>query len=145
MALIKHERPATPMGFIDRLFDDRWPLRPLLLWPDDRMGVRVEEFRRNGTLVVRAELAGLDPDKDVEVSVHGGMLHIEAERHEEESKEDRDYLRREFRYGSFLRDLPLPEGTTAKDVTATYKDGILEVQVPVHDETPPEKIPVTTR
>ncbi len=145
MALMKHERrEGMPTGIIDRLFDDRWPLRPLLLWPEDRTSVRVEEFRKNGTLVVRAELAGLDPEKDVDVSVHGDTLHIEAERHEEETEEERDYLRREFRYGAFVRDLTLPKGVTAKDVKANYHNGILEVEVPVPPETPMQKVHVTT-
>ena len=70
--------------------------------------IRVEEFREDGTLVVRADLPGIDPEKDVELIVSDGMLHIQAERREEEKKEEKGYLRRELRCGS--RALPLPEG-----------------------------------
>lgn len=144
MAMAKHEHRQSEerTGLLDRLFDS--PLRPLMLWPDTRDEVHVEEFRRNGTLVVRAELAGIEPDKDVQVCVHGRTLHIEAERKEATSDEARNYLRREIRYGSFVRELPLPEGVTAKDVKATYKSGILEVTVPVAEEIEPQKVPVTT-
>lgn len=150
MALMKHDQKShdtspTGIGLLDRFLDDRSNLiRPLMLWPDERAGVHVEEFREDGTLVVRAELAGIDPDKDVEVSVSGKTLHIEAERKEEASTDERDYLRREIRYGSFVRELVLPEGITAKDVKAAYNKGILEVRVPMPKEMKTEKVPVTT-
>lgn len=142
MALVKHsssKHEVTPrrLEIIDRFFDD-WPdmfRRPVVFWPErglDSMGV--EEFTEGGTLVVRVELAGLDPDKDVEVSVRDDILHIAAERREEEKTEDRNYVRRDLRYGSFHRDLPLPKGASQADVKASYKDGILEVRVPAPAE-----------
>jgi HSP20 family protein len=146
MALMKHDRSkheVTPrrLDFFDRLFDD-WPemlRRPVVLWPERGLdSIEVEEFTENGTLVVRVELAGIDPDKDVEVSVEDDVIHVGAERREEEKTEERNYVRRELRYGSFRRDLPLPKGTTQADVKASYKDGILEVRVPApaEDSTP---------
>ena len=76
------------------MFEDwRRPLpfrRPTILgwnWMTDDM-IRVDEFRENGTLVVRAELPGLDPDKDVELTVVDGTLRIKAEHEEEETTED---------------------------------------------------------
>jgi len=131
----------------DRFFDD-WPevlRRPVLFWPERNLDpMRVEEFTEEGNLVVRAELAGIDPETDVEISIDGEMLHISAERHEEEKTEERDYVRREMHYGMFRRDLPIPKGTLEDDVKATYKDGILEVRVPLgKDEiVAPKKVPV---
>jgi HSP20 family protein len=92
--------------------------------------IRVEEFREDGTLVIRADLPGIDPDKDVELTVSDGMLHIGAERREEEKREEKGYLRHEVRYGSLSRSLPLPEGVTEDDITATYEAGVLEIRVP---------------
>src|ERR1019366_5500683 len=142
MALVKngsskHEVTPRRLEIFDRFFDD-WPdmfRRPVVFWPErglDSMGV--EEFTEDGTLVVRVELAGIDPDKDVEVSVQDDILHIAAERREEEKTEDRNYVRRDLRYGSFHRDLPLPKGASQADVKAGYKDGILEVRVPAPAE-----------
>lgn len=51
-------------------------------------------------------MAGMDPDKDVEISVSDGILHIEAHREFEEKEEGKNYYRREMRYGSFRRDSP---------------------------------------
>lgn len=138
MAIVKHDtlkHEVTPrrLEFFDRFFDD-WPemfRRPVVLWPERGLdGIHLEEFTEDGTLVIRAELAGIDPDKDVEISVEDGVLHIGAERREEEKTEGRDYVRQEMRYGSFHRDLPLPKGTSDADVKASYKDGILEIRVP---------------
>jgi HSP20 family protein len=95
---------------------------------------------------VRAELAGIDPDKDVAITVKDGLLQIKAERRVEEETEDKGYTRHELRYGSFSRSLPLPDGATESDIKATYKDGILEIRVPVTEppaDAEPTKISIT--
>ena len=91
----------------------------------------------------RADLPGIDPDKDVELSVAGGMLHIEAERHAEEKREEKGYLRREVRYGAFSRSLPLPEGVTEADITASCKDGVLEIRIPEPKHEEAKKIAIS--
>jgi HSP20 family protein len=123
--------------FFDRL---GWPT-----WGEDHL--RIEESMEDGTLVVRAEVPGVDPDKDVDVTVEGGYLMIRAERRDERSdKSDRGF-RTEFRYGSFARTLRLPEGVTADDVAASYKDGMLEVRVtmPAAPEGPTSRKVAVTR
>lgn len=148
--LEKHETKAVePVGWFDHLLDE-WPAAfpfrwmPMSPWFSDN-GIRVEEYREDGTLVIRAELPGIDPAKDVDVTVSDGTLHIKAERHKEETTEKKGYVHRELRYGSFTRTLPLPEGIATTDVTAAYKDGILEIRLPapaVKAETA-RKIPIT--
>lgn len=106
--------------------------------------LRVEEYQDGNTLVVKAELPGIDPDSDVEISVADGVLHIQAERKETTEHKDKNGYRTEFRYGSFTRDIPLPNGSQDTDVSASYRDGVLEVRVPIAER--PEhkaKIPVT--
>lgn len=112
-----------------RRLEELWPER--MLEALGKGGVRVEEFTDGDTLVVRAELPGIDPDKDVEISVHDGLLHIKGERSEREEEARKAYYRSEFRYGMFERTIPLPAGATEKDITATYKDGVLEVRIPM--------------
>jgi HSP20 family protein len=135
------EAPETA-DLLDRRFADWMSAWPFRRWMPEEL-IKVDELRENGTLVVRAELPGIDPDNDVELTVAGGMLHITAERREEEQTEDKGYLRRELRYGSFTRSLPLPDGVTESDVTASYKDGILEIRVPMPEPAPGTKIRVT--
>ncbi len=88
---------------------------------------RIEDYEAEGRYVIRAELAGLDPDKDIDVMVQDGVLSIHAERHEEKKESGRS----EFRYGSLSRSVTLPPGAEADKVTASYDKGILEVTVPV--------------
>lgn len=147
MPLVKHgtnghETAPKRRDLWQRFADDRlrWPF---LFWPELGEVVRLEEFHENDTLVIRAELPGIDPDKDVEISVTDHVLRIEAERHEEEKTEGRRYTRREFRYGSFVSEVPLPAGATEEDVKATYNDGILEIRVPVPQVKAATKIAVT--
>ncbi|MET3920787.1 Hsp20/alpha crystallin family protein [Arthrobacter sp. UYEF20] len=99
--------------------------------------MKVEQFQDGDTLVVRAEVPGIDPDQDVDVSVSEGMLHIKAERQERSEHKSKMGYRSEFRYGSFQRSIALPPGVKDEDITATYKDGVLEVRAPV-PAAPPE-------
>lgn len=89
--------------------------------------VRVEDFVEDDTYVVRAELPGMDPDKDIEITVSGDTLTIRGSRREE--KVDKQH--REMHYGAFHRRLTLPNGVKGEDVTATYDAGVLEVRMPM--------------
>lgn len=117
------------------------PLAEVIGWLDketDFMGlgltpyVRVEDFVEDGLYVLRAEMPGIDPDKDVQVDVSGDLLTITGERREEH----KDRRRREFHYGSFERTVTLPREAKVDEVQASYKDGVLEVRVPLGGETP---------
>lgn len=156
MVLLRREskavEPYDAFSRFDKMFDEwmkalpfrgaleaRWP------WLAEEM-IRVDEYRDEGTLVVRAELPDIDPEKDVELTVTDGMLRIKAERHVEDRQESEKYLRQELRVGSFTRALPLPEGVTESDITASYKDGILEIRIPLPEPPPaeePKQIAVT--
>ena len=149
---LKKREPREETGDVFSRFDrkfEEWarmmPFRPMMFphWRDVEDLIRVEQYRDDGTLVIRADLPGIDPDKDVELTVSGGMLHIEAERREEEKREEKGYLRQEVRYGSLSRSLPLPEGVTEADITATYKDGVLEIRIPEPKNEPAKKIAIS--
>ena len=103
----------------------------------------VEAFTRGDDLVVRAELPGIDPEKDVDISVQDSLLTIRGERRQEDEERGDHYFRQESHYGSFQRQLLIPEGTKPEDISASYKDGILEVVVPkAAEESKVRKIPV---
>jgi HSP20 family protein len=142
--------PDSPWNRLDRLFDE-WmrmqPMRRLLgaETPGEEI-IRVDEYRDDDVQVIRAELPGIDPDKDVQLTVTNGMLRINAERRTEEQTEEKGVIRREMRYGSFTRSLPLAEGATDDDIDASYKNGVLEIRVPVAQPVArpePKMIPVS--
>lgn len=91
--------------------------------------MRVEEFSRDGTYVVRAELPGIDPSKDVDITLEDGLLTIQGTREERVEEGTRS----EFFYGRFQRAIGLPTGVDAKDIKANYRDGILEIEISVPD------------
>ncbi len=91
--------------------------------------MRVEESLDERHYVVRAEIPGIDPAKDVEVSVHGGLLTIKAERSESHEHDGRS----EFSYGTFERTVSLPEGAQEDAIDASYAKGILSVTVPLSE------------
>ena len=95
-------------------------LRPYLAQP-----IRIEDYVENDHYVIRAELAGIDPEKDVEITVDSGYLTIRAERADKTEGKHRS----EFRYGSFTRSMTLPPTANEDDITASYRDGILTISV----------------
>ena len=100
---------------------------------------RLEETMRDNRYVIRAELPGLDPEKDIEVTVDGRILTIRAERRQEDNRP----YRSEIRYGLLARAVRLPARVDATDVSARYDKGVLEVSVPVRAIRPEgTRIPV---
>ena len=87
-------------------------------------------FARNGDLVIDLELPGVDPAKDVTVSIEDGDLVVRGERKQTKEVKEEDYYRMETSFGSFERHLPVPEGTKEEDVKAEYKNGVLEIVLP---------------
>ena len=122
MAQLEHRHPRLPDLF--DIFDEPWA--PLLPFTVGRP-FRVEDYLQEGNYVLRAELPGLDPEKDVEVRVEGRTLTIQAERHEEHKEPHHC----EFRYGSLTRSVTLPEGADTEHIAAGYDKGILQVTVPL--------------
>jgi HSP20 family protein len=126
MSTILRRDPRTVIPeFID------WFEEPFLTFmPYLGQAIRVEDYTEDGHYVVRAELAGIDPEKDLEVSVGTNYLTIHAAR----SSQVEGKHRSEFRYGSFSRTVGLPHGTDPDDVTAEYANGILTIKVAVKGE-----------
>ena len=91
---------------------------------------RMDVFARDDDFVVKFELPGIDPEKDVNVRVREGMLVIAGERRHEKEVKEEAYYRMEASYGTFERQIAIPEGIDESRISATYADGVLEVIVP---------------
>ena len=107
---------AEPWQSRHRMFDAAW-------------SPQLETFRKDGKLVLRADLPGLSKD-DVEINVDDEMLTISGERRDEYQDDRDDYYRTERSYGRFFRAIQLPEGVNQDEIDATFKDGVLEVTIP---------------
>jgi len=106
-------------------------LRPVF----DTQLIRLEDELKEGRYEVRAEIPGVDPAKDVDITVRDGVLTIKAERAEKKESSGRS----EFTYGSFVRAVSLPQGADEDAITASYDKGILTVSMPVTEAKPAEK------
>ena len=144
------------MTLVKRALPDlEWPAwmtsRGLFDMPDswiDSMGevaIRVEEFEEDGHLIVRADVPGVNPEKDIEISMTDGMLRISVQREKESKHEGKRHYRSEFQYGSFVRTIALPAGATDQDVKARYTDGVLEVRIPMSGKQAQTKKVTITR
>ncbi|WP_406043346.1 Hsp20/alpha crystallin family protein [Micromonospora sp. NBC_00898] len=112
----------------------------LSLFPMLAPSIRVEDYVEGDQYVIRAELPGIDPAKDVRITATDGELRLEVVRKELTHP---DKTRSEFHYGSFSRTIPLPTGVMEKTITARYTDGILEITAKVGEGRPAAKeIPV---
>lgn len=89
---------------------------------------QVEAFQRGDKFVVRADLPGMKKD-DVKVEVENNVLTISGERADEHEENREGFYRSERSYGQFYRSIPLPEGVSADQCDATFKDGVLEVSL----------------
>lgn len=90
---------------------------------------QLETFRRDGNLVVRADLPGLSKD-NITIETEDDVLMISGERTDEAKDERDDFYRSERSYGRFFRAIQLPEGVNTEQIEASFKDGVLEVTVP---------------
>ena len=101
-------------------------------WPTDtdmeRM-FRLDVVDRDKEFFVRGELPGVKKD-DVDVTISGNRLTIEAEREFEEVDEKEEFYRHELGYGNFMRTITLPEEVDIEKIHAELKDGILEITLP---------------
>jgi HSP20 family protein len=102
---------------------------------------RIETVRNSNEFVVRAELPGVNTD-DIKLSVDDGVLTISGERRQEERLEQDGVIRTERVYGSFQRSVPLPDGADEDRITATFRDGVLEVKIPVTTRTQGREIKI---
>ena len=131
MQLVRFDPWATMREF-DRLFEGH---------PVDRWMPRVDVLDREDGLLVRAEVPGATAE-DIEVTVEAGTLTIKGARTFKSEDESGSYRRREILEGSFERGIRLPEGIDPTAVTATSKDGVLEISVPKLPEVMPRKVSV---
>ena len=112
-------------------------LRPAF---DTRL-MRLEDEMQERHYEVLAEIPGVDPAKDIDITLRDGQLTIKAERSEKKEFDGRS----EFSYGSFVRTVSLPADANEDDIKASYDKGILTVSVAVDNAKPAEKhVPIAS-
>jgi len=129
---------------MDRIFSDFWG-RSFSWLPERRApsAMRwtpaVDVFRRGDNLIIQADLPGVEPE-DVQVEATEDGITIRGQTKHEEEEEREGYYRSERRYGSFHRFIPLPEGVKPEGATANFRNGMLEVSLPMTEETKTKRV-----
>jgi len=90
----------------------------------------VEVRQKDNNIIVSADLPGIDP-KDVKIEVQDNTLMLRGERKQERTEEREGFRRSERVYGAFFRAIPLPEGADTERAKADFRNGVLEINVPV--------------
>jgi HSP20 family protein len=138
-------RPLRSLGDLWEEMDRFWESFPALprfrrlleppAWP------AVDVFERNGTLVIKADVPGMTA-QDIEVTATADGVRISGERSEEKEVKEKDYYRSERSYGRFVRQVPLPASADTERAEASFKDGVLEIVLPLKEEAKQKKIEV---
>ena len=129
----------------DRMFEESaWPaFRTRQLTGSTAWSPNLDVFEKDHRLIARIDLPGMKKE-DVKVEVADGRLTISGERSHDTEEKKESFYRRECEYGSFYREILLPEGAALNGVKATFENGVLEVSVPleVRSEAKPHVVEI---
>jgi len=103
-----------------------------------------DAYEQDGTFVIKAELPGVKKD-DVHLTLDEGLLTVEGTRTEAKDVKDARYHTSERFTGAFARTFALPEGIGPEDITAEFKDGILEIRAPLPAQAKREAITIPVK
>lgn len=143
MKLVPFRRIEVPTT--TRLFEEffnGFPLFESALDGHDHWTPSVDIMEKDGNLILRAELPGLN-EKEIELKLEGNVLTLKGERKMENEDEKGTYHRIESYYGSFTRSFRLPDTLDYEKINAEYKNGVLKVTIPQKPEVKPREIPVS--
>lgn len=102
---------------------------------------RVDIKEQADRFVIFADLPGIDPQQ-VEVLMDKGILSIRGERRAEAADDNVRFSRVERAHGSFHRRFALPDSADADGISASGRNGVLEISIPKKPETTPRRIEV---
>lgn len=134
------DRLATLRDEFNRLFDWTAPTRDSGFFSGWTPALDVYDDKDH--FVVKVEVPGMKKE-DIEISLHDGTLTVSGERKSEHEEKAGQTYRSERFFGKFQRSLTLPAAVDAGKVSASYKDGILTVQLPKAEEAKPRQIEVS--
>jgi HSP20 family protein len=151
MALIRwRDRDLEPAGTFDWLQQQINDLFDLPRVPemqglfDRRISPAVDVVEHPDRFMVECDLPGLE-QKDIDLSIASGVLTIKGEKKGEKVNEKAKVYRKETWEGSFQRTIALPATVDAEKVEATYRDGVLAIELPKKEEARTRKIELKAR
>ena len=101
----------------------------------------VDMYQTKDAVILETPLAGVDAS-DVEISIENDVLIIQGKSEKKSEVDEKEYYRKEVRYGSFFRSVALPTHVVGDKAKATSKDGMLRIEIPKAPETKAKTIKV---
>ena len=133
---------TTLQDRINRLFEDAFPHKK----DDDDMACAwrpmVDIYENASGIIIQADLPGVKKE-DVSVEVKENVLTIQGERFSDEQADDEDYYRRERGCGTFERSFTLRSAIAPDSIKASFKDGVLRVEIPKPEVEKPKQVKVS--
>jgi HSP20 family protein len=126
---------------INRLFEDAFPDENDAIADRADWNPTIDIYDTVEAIVVEAELPGI-PKENVSIEIKENILNIRGRRTADKEIKEESYYRRERAYGSFRRSFHLPSSVEADKITASFKDGILKINIPKPDEKAPKRISI---
>lgn len=130
--------PMDIMDDMDRMVNDEW--MPLMRMPRV-MTPAIDVYEDHDHVTVEAPLVGIDP-KDLNIEIEDNILKLSGKSEHKTEVDEKNFYRKEVRYGSFYRAVALPKAVVGDKAEATYKDGILKISMPKAEEAKPKKISI---
>jgi HSP20 family protein len=137
---------VTLRDAMDRLFEESFvqPVR-LAAWDGGRGApVALDIFQTDDEVIVKASLPGIKAD-EIDISLTGDVLTIKGESKAEEEVKEEHYIRREMRYGSFIRTVQIPVSVNTEQAEAAFENGVLTLKLPKAEEVKPKAIKVQAK
>ncbi len=126
---LRNNRFGNPFGEIAPIMSELFRMPERWLEEEDSFSPSIDLQETDNAYVVKAEMPGIDPN-NVSISVNNGVLNIQGEKKEEKESEEKGNTWTECRYGAFHRRIPLDQEIKEDEIKATYKEGILRIEVP---------------
>lgn len=143
MTLVKWT--PNPLSIFDEMnrmvrnvFNDDWNLP---VYRDSIWNPAVDVKENEGSFVLTADIPGLTK-KDVKISINNRVLNLHGERKEEKKNEDGKFYYRERHIGSFSRSFQLPETVNEDGIQASFRNGVLSIELPKLEESLPKDLEI---
>ncbi|MGQ9615488.1 MAG: Hsp20/alpha crystallin family protein [Spirochaetota bacterium] len=104
----------------------------------------VDVREEDNAYLLEVELPGLT-EKDINLKVENGILTISSKKENESEEKRKGYIRKERRYYSFCRSFALPDHVNIDGISATFRNGLLEVNIPKSEAAKPKLIEVKVK
>jgi HSP20 family protein len=138
MSIIKWTPMLDPFNEMDRWLDN---------WPQANMGnfaPAIDVYEDENNVYVETPLPGINPE-EVNIAIENDVLTIEGGSEKKTEVDEKNYYRKEVRYGSFHRSVALPSSVKGEDAKAEYEKGVLKITVPKEERVKPKKVKIEVK